>query len=240
MKIDKRTRRIDLLLFSLLVLVPYSECYPHRDDFIDETIVYLTLSQQELELEYWFDYGSLNMTNFLRHNFASEFGITNHWMIDGRITYYSPDIKGFEFQSGRFETRYRFFDEGTLPIDIALSAEVNTEKDFTGERDEGIEGRLILSHDFADKLNLTLNIPEEFTFETHRGVFYPAFGFRYDANDILRFGTELKYNTFEHSGAVIPQVWITFGESLTLKLGYSKGLNKNNEDYGRIAFEAEI
>lgn len=240
MKINLRIVKLTIPLMSLLLLIPFTEIFPHRDDFVDETIVYLTLARQELELEYWFDYGSLNMTNFLRHNFASEFGITNNWMIDGRITYYSPDIKGFDFQSGRFETRYRFYDEGTLPVDIALSAEVNSEKNFTGENETGIEGRLILSHDFEEKLNLTLNLPEEFTFQTHKGVFYPAFGFRYDVNELLRLGSELKYNTFEKSGSVIPQVWLTLGESLTIKLGYSKGFKNNKEDYGRLAFEAEI
>ena len=233
-------RKLNVILLSIIFLTPFSNLYPHRDDFIDETIVYLTLARQELELEYWFDYGSLDRTNFLRYNFASEFGITNHWMIDGRVTYYSPDIKGFDFQSGRFETRYRLYDEGTLPVDIALSAEVNSEKDFTGKREEGIEGRIILSHDFEEKLNFTLNIPEEYTFDTHKGVFYPAFGFRYDANDLFRLGSELKYNTYEHSGSVIPQIWLTFGESLTIKFGYSKGLNNNKEDFSRIALEAEI
>jgi hypothetical protein len=214
--------------------------FPHRDDFIDETDVYLTLGRQELELEYWFDYGSFTGVDFIRHNFASEFGITNHWMIDGRVTFNSPDISGFNIQSGRFETRYRFYDEGSLPVDIALSAEINSEKAITGEKETGVEGRLILSHDFAEKMNLTLNISEELKLDSRQDAFFPSFGFRYDANDLLRFGTELKYNTFEHSGSVIPQVWLTFGESITLKFGYSRGIDNKKENFGRIALEAEI
>jgi hypothetical protein len=34
----------------------------------------------------------------------------------------------------RLETRYRFFDEGTLPIDIAVSGEVNTHRDEHGHQ----------------------------------------------------------------------------------------------------------
>ncbi len=229
-----------IILFLILTFLPAAKLFPHRDDFLDETVVYLTLARQELELEYWFDYGSLTGTDFIRNNFASEFGITNHWMIDGRVTFNSPDISGFNFQSGRFETRYRFYDEGTLPVDIALSAEGNSEKAITGERETGVEGRLILSHDFAEKINLTLNISEEFTLDSGQGAFFPSFGFRYDSNDLLRFGSEIKYNTYERSGSVIPQVWLTFGESITLKFGYSQGLGNKKENFGRVAIEAEI
>lgn len=229
-----------LLFILILILLPAARCFPHRDDFIDETDVYLTLGRQELELEYWFDYGSLTGTNFIKHNFASEYGITNHWMVDGRVTFSSPDVSGFNFQSGRFETRYRFYDEGTLPVDFALSAEINSEKSITGERENGVEGRLILSHDFVEKLNLTLNISQELKLDSGQGAFFPSFGFRYDASNLLRFGSELKYNIHEDRGSVIPQVWLTFGKNITLKLGYSKGLGSKKENFMRAALEAEI
>ncbi len=232
-------RKIGVLCL-LLTLLSTSVSFPHRDDYIDETVVYLTLGMHELELEYWFDYGSLSGINFIRNNFASEYGITNHWMIDGRVTYNSPDVSGINFQSGRFETRYRFYDEGSLPVDIALSAEVNSEKVITGESETGVEGRLILSHDFGEKLNLTLNLSEELKLDSRQGEFFPSFGFRYDANNLFRFGSELKYNTYESSGSVIPQIWLTFGESLTLKFGYSQQLGRGDVNFGRVALEAEI
>ncbi len=232
------TRTIILLL--VFISVPLKEIFPHRDDFIDETIVYLTLAKQELELEYWFDYGSQSSSYFINNNFASEFGITNHWMIDGRITYHSPEVKNFNFQSGRFETRYRFYDEGVKPIDVAVSAEINSEKTFTGETESGIEGRLILSKDFEEKLNLTLNLAEEKFFERGKASFNPSFGFRYDANSVFRFGSEFKYETADKWGAVVPQVWFTFGKALTLKLGYSIGFKDNPVNFGRLAFEAEL
>ncbi len=227
-------------MLLVFISLPFREIFPHRDDYIDETIVYLTLARQELELEYWFDYGSVTGTHFINNNFASEFGITNHWMIDGRITYHSPEVKSFDFQSGRFETRYRFSDEGAQPVDIAVSAEVNSEKTFTGETESGIEGRLILSKDFVEKLNLTLNLAEEKFFERGNASFNPSFGFRYDANDTFRFGSELKYETADKWGSVVPQVWFTFGKDITLKLGYSIGFNNNPVDFGRLALEAEL
>src|SRR5438105_2140381 len=54
----------------------------HREDFIDETLVYQTLERGEFEPEYWFDYGHRSdvSRDFMRHNLAAEFGITEHWM----------------------------------------------------------------------------------------------------------------------------------------------------------------
>ena len=229
-----------LIIIIVFAGVPFTEISAHRDDFIDETIVYLTLEQEELELEYWFDYGSESAAYFINNNFASEFGITNHWMIDGRITYHSPRVSGFNFQSGRFETRYRFYDEGEKPVDIALSAEVNSEKSLTGESESGVEGRLILSKDFEEKLNLTLNLAEETLFKSGNTSFNPSFGLRYDANSLFRFGSEFKYKTGDKWGAVIPQVWITIEKAITIKLGYSEGFDRNPVNFGRLAFEAEL
>ncbi len=223
-----------------LIFIPFTQLSAHRDDYIDETIVYLTLEKQEMELEYWFDYGSESDLNFINNNFASEYGITDHWMIDGRVTYNSPGIKSFNFQSGRFETRYRFFEEGEKPVDIAVSAEVNSEKTFTGESESGVEGRLILSKDFEEKLNLTLNLAEETLFESGNSSFNPSFGFRYDANSLFRFGSEFKYNTGDNWGAVVPQVWFTIEKAVTIKLGYSAGFDRNPVNFGRLAFEVEL
>ena len=85
-------------------------------------------------------------------------------MIDGRAS--GLDEHGFHLDSSRLETRYRFFNEDTLPIDIAVSGEVNTNRDAQGHQIVGIEPRLILSKDFG-KLNLTTNLAEEFPFNRH-------------------------------------------------------------------------
>jgi hypothetical protein len=76
--------------------------------------------------------GRVDSDQFTRHHLALEYGITDHWMIDGRVT--GLDEHGFHLDSSRLETRYRFFDEGTLPIDIAVSGEVNTHRDEHGHQ----------------------------------------------------------------------------------------------------------
>ena len=232
-----------LVLFLLVFLLNSGLAFAHREDFIDETLVYVTLEKGEIEPEYWLDTGyrsqegSGKKTSFLRHSLATEYGITEHWMIDGRFTLEVVRHKEPVFQSGRFETRYRFFEEGEKPVDVAVSAEVNTERDKEGRQQPALEPRLILSKDF-DQLNLTLNLPEEILARSGKPTFVPSFGLRYNAMKLLRLGTEVRYNTHSQEGSVIPQIWFAFPHEITLKLGYSFGFDHNEESFGRVAIEA--
>jgi|GEM_PF-516398 len=229
-------------IIILSFLIASDSAFAHREDFIDETLVYVTLEKHEIEPEYWLDFGrqdnqdSGKRNAFLRHSFALEYGITDHWMIDARSSIKSTHHEGTFFDSGRFETRYRFFEEGTKPIDVAISLEANTERNEQGRQEPGIEPRLILSKDLQ-RLNLTLNLPEEVFLKTGKLAFAPAWGFRYNTTGMLRFGCEMKYNTHSHEDSVIPQIWFAFPHEITIKLGYSFGFNRNKENFGRAALE---
>lgn len=234
----KSSRQRLLLLLTGALTASRLPVFAHREDYIDETLVYQTLERHEFEPEYWFDYGWVGNTEdyFFRHHVSTEYGITGNWMVDARATMLEPKDDGLRFDSARMETRYRFADEGTYPLDIAVSAELNTERQNNGENRFGIEPRLILSRDFG-KLNLTLNLSEEFPFNSGTPEFLTSSGFRYDATRLFRFGSELKYNTNEHLGAVVPQVWFILPHEITLKFGYSHGFDRNREDFLRFALE---
>ena len=103
--------------------------YAIGEDYIDETLVYATLERGAVEPGYWFDIGRDDSGQFMRHNVVLEYGITDHWMVDGRATGIDERRDGFHFDSSRLETRYRFFDEGMLPVDIAASGEINSNRD---------------------------------------------------------------------------------------------------------------
>lgn len=218
----------------LFLLLCASGAFAHREDYIDETLVFVTLDRGEIEPEYWFDVGSVDSDQFTRHHLALEYGITDHWMIDGRVT--GLEEHGFHLDSSRLETRYRFFDEGTLPLDIALSGEINTHRDEQGHQIFGIEPRLILSKDFG-KLNLTVNLAEEIPFSRDHPSFEIRGGWRYDATKLFRIGTELRYDTEERSVSVIPQIWFAFPHEVTLKAGYSYDFGGTNERFVRVALE---
>jgi len=230
-------------LFLLASLLKCELAFAHRDDYLDETLVYLTLEKGEVEPEYWLDAGTRSeegsdkKMQFLRHNLATEYGITDHWMIDGRFTLEAVRHEETVFQSGRFETRYRFFEEGEKPIDVAVSAEANTERDKENRQQPALEPRLILSKDF-EALNFTLNLPEEIFLRSGELAFVPSFGLRYNATEFLRLGAEVRYDTHAHEDSVVPQIWFAFPHEMTLKLGYSFGFNHNEEDFMRAALEA--
>ncbi len=227
----------------LLVTLAVAPCaHAHRDDYLDETIVYLTLEESEVETEYWFDYGRDRGedTNFSRHHAAVEWGILERWMVDGRATLRTDGSDRTAFDGGRVETRYRFGDEGEHFVDIALSAEMNWERDEQDRLVAGVEPRLILSKDLHEKLNLTLNLSEELPLNSDVAAFLIAAGVRYNWTQLVRCGVEWHHDTESGGGSIIPQVWFAFRSGLTVKLGYSAGYAANQEDYGRVAFEYEF
>jgi len=235
-------RLYKIILFLLFIFLNSELAFAHRDDYIGETLVYMTLDKGETEAEYWFDGGyrkqgdSDKKVTFFSHNLAAEYGINKYWMVDGRVTIETIRHGETVFKSGRVETRYRFFEENEKPVDIAVSAEANTERDEQGRQQPAIEPRLILSKDF-NQLNFTLNLPEEILIKSGDTAFVPSFGFRYNATEFFRFGDEVRYNVHSNEGSIIPQVWFAFPHEITLKIAYSFGFDRNTENFGRVAIE---
>ena len=230
-------RAVQLLVMGLGLLPGIA--LAHREDYIDETLVFQTLEERGLEPEYWFDIGHRPEGDFTRHNVALEYGINDHLMVDARTTIDDPDSGNANFDSARLETRCRFAEEGDWPIDVALSAEANTRRLENGHYQHGLEPRLVLSKDFA-KLNFTLNVAEELPVNRGAPSVELASGARYDVTNLLRFGSELKYDVHERGGAVIPQIWLAFPRDITFKAGYSKGFDQNREDFVRFVIEVEF
>jgi hypothetical protein len=234
----RRARAVQLLVVALSLLSARM-ARAHREDYIDETLVFQTLEEHAVEPEYWFDYGTRPEGDFNRHNVALEYGITDHLMIDGRATVDNPDNGNANFDSARLETRFRFTEEGDWPIDLALSAEVNTRRLENGHYQYGLEPRLVLSKDLG-RLNFTLNVAEELPVNRGAPSVELASGVRYNAANLLRFGSELKYDVHERGGAIIPQVTLAFPHEITFKVGYSKGFDQNRENFARFVIEVEF
>lgn len=233
--------RCFLLLALLAPFLFQHECSAHREDYLDETVVFLTLERHALEPEYWFDWGTETGTqrDFYRHSAAVEYGITEHWMVDGRSSFRQETGGSSEFESARLESRYRFGDEGDRAMDVAVSGELNVTHFTFADDQYGFEPRLILSRDFQ-RLNFTVNVPVEIPLERGTISVVPALGVRYDALEGFRFGTEVKYDTDEQGGSVVPQVWLGISQSLTFKTGYSLNFAHNHERFLRAALEMEL
>ncbi len=231
-------RRLVIVTVLAMVLGSALPALAHKDDYIDETLVYLTLAHRELEPEYWIDYLYFAQgEHFLRHHFSAEYGITDRLMVEARTSIAQPTVGDSYFDSARLELRRRLADEGSRAIDIALSGETNIERTEDGVLRAGFEPRLILSKDLRERLNLTLNLAEEIS--TQRS-FEPASGIRLDMGRHFSVGSELRYSQGEHNGAAIPQIWFKLPHDTTIKAGFFAGFGSRHITGGRIAFEFEL
>lgn len=231
---------VSVLAGTLAWSIGSAPAYAHRDDYIDETPVFLTLQRGEVEPEYWFDLGwdRNDRFAFTRHNLALEAGFTNHWMADARATLRQDKGDSVRFDSARGETRWRLGEEGQYPVDLASSLELNVERERNGDVAPGVEPRGIVSHDWGD-LNLTLNLPIEIPLDGRAPSFDPSVGIRFGTGRV-RLGAELKYFSRDRFGLAIPQLWIGLWEEGTLKLGYARRWARSPESFARIALEAEL
>jgi hypothetical protein len=226
-------------LFPGFWLLCAAGAHAHREDYIDETLVFVTIERGAVEPEYWFDAGRDDSGRFTRHHLALEYGITRFWMIDGRVTWLDGPSGGLRLDASRVETRYRFFEEGTQPIDAAVSGEINSRHDENGRQIAGVEPRLILSKDFG-KLNFTLNSAVEIPLNRGGPSSDARAGWRYDATDHFRLGAEFHYDSEGGELALIPQIWLIFLRDAAFKAGYSHDFAARHERFLRLALELEF
>jgi hypothetical protein len=217
-------RSLPYLTTTVVALGTPPAARAHRDDYIDETFVYQTLGKHELELEVWGDARGGRGHPWLGvYTGAFEGGLTERWMLDGAVQL-RHDSSGIGFERARAETRYRFAEEGTWPIDVALSLEYELEG--TGAAFEHTATpRLILSRDIIADLNTTLNLDVPVTFTPEAKVsFAYAVGIRYPAQGVVRGGIEFKHQPFKGQATIFPQLWFALPAEITIKLGVGLGL----------------
>lgn len=228
-------------MLLLLARFPALAC-AHRDDYIDETFVYSTLARNEFELELWGESrGGTGRRPTPWFTGASEYGITSRWTIDGAAQW-TRDQATLRFDRVRLETRYRFSEEGKLPVDLAASAEYERER--TGPRDyeQTLTPRIVVSRDLRARFNTTLNL--DFPVELSGGnevSFAWALAARYPDDGFARYGVELKQCPSEHQAVAFPQVWFALPREMTVKFGAGIGLTPRSDPVvGRLVFEMEF
>ena len=211
----------------------------HKDDYLGDTFVFVTLEARELELEYWLD--AQDEPRGLRHTTGIEYGITNHLMADVSARWLQRAGGPFAFSQGFVELRYRFGEEGRHLIDPAASLEYEVRRDPEGRRRRLLEPRLVLSRDFAG-WNVTTNFfysivldePGRSSLEAAAGIRSPAFG---------RWSTGLEFRrevALENETLVIPQIWYRISPEAYVKAGGGKNFAGEKGNFVRIAFEVEF
>lgn len=221
-----------------LWLLP-SALIAHKDDYLGDTFVFVTLDARELEVEYWLD--AQDDPRGLRHTTGMEYGITNHLMADVSARWLQRAGGPFAFSQGFVELRYRFGEEGRRAVDPAASIEYEVRRDPEGRRRRLLEPRLVLSRDFAG-WNLTTNFsysivlddPGRSSIGAAAGIRSPAFG-RWSTGLELRREIALENETL-----VIPQVWYRISPEAYIKAGGGRNFAGEKGSFVRIAFEVEF
>lgn len=234
--------RLGTFIVMVGLLIP-SLAAAHRDDYIDETFVYMTLEGGARELELWGEVRDTQAHNTEGwYTTAFELGLSSHWTLDAasQIVHKGKDL---DFGRFRSETRYRFANEGDWPLDLAASAEYELEtRAVTGrETEQTFTPRLVLSKDLTPKLNTTLNLDAPLSLSEGGLSFAYALGLRYPAEGLLRVGTELKGQPSAHTATLFPQLWWALPHDNTIKVGTGIGLTDRTDRFVvRGVFEVEL
>jgi hypothetical protein len=229
-------------LLFLTLLIP-SVVEAHRDDYIDETFVYMTLERGAREVEFWGEARRSQAHKTERwYTGAFEFGVSSRWTLDGayQLVDRNADVR---FGRVRTETRYRFAEEGEWPLDLAASAEYELETSAAtgGETEHILTPRLVISKDLTAKLNTTVNLDAPISLSEGGVSFAYAVGLRYPAEALLRVGTEVKGQPSRHTAMAFPQLWVALGKETTVKVGAGIGLTDQTDRFiVRGVFEAEF
>jgi hypothetical protein len=224
---------------ALVLLLYPGVLRAHKDDYLADTFVFLTLEARELELEYWLD--AENGPRGLLHTTAAEYGFTDHLMGDVSARWLQREGGPLTFREGFLELRYRFGEEGRHVIDPAASLEYEVRRGVDGTRRELLEPRVVLSRDCAG-WNATLNLfyaivldePRRSAFEGAAGLRSPTFG-PWSAGIEIRREVALESETL-----VIPQLWFRISPEAYIKAGGGKNLAGEKNAFVRIAFEIEL
>ena len=230
------------LVLLLLARFP-APASAHRDDYIDETFVYMTLARNEFELELWGEgRSSEDRASSYWYTSAFEYGITSRWTIDG-AGQWTQDRDPLRFGRLRLETRCRFSEEGRLPVDLAASAEYEREHPgSTGDYEQTLTPRIVVSRDLMRRFNTTLNLDFPIALPDGDHVSFAwALGARYPDEGFARYGVELKQHASEHQAVAFPQIWFALPREMTLKFGVGIGLTPQTDPVvARAVFEAEF
>lgn len=124
------------------------------------------------------------------HEFELEYAITDHWDVGVYQVFHQSPFDSLEYLGPKLRTRYRFGEQGDLPVDPALYIEVA----YFNEEIE-IEDMLILSK-VVGQMEGTFNLKFEQEFEDENGEwetaykFNPSLGVGYHFTERFALGIE--------------------------------------------------
>lgn len=226
-------------LVTLSWLLP-AALLAHKDDYLGNTFVFVTLERRELELEYWID-ARFDPLGGL-HTLGAEYGLTDHLMVDVSGRWFQRSGGPFALEQAFLEMRYRFGEENQHLVDTAASVEYQIKRSpENGVTHRLIEPRLVLSRDLHE-WNITVNLFYSYVLDDpHRSAFEAAAGIRTPNFGRWNAGVELRRElALENETLVIPQTWYRISEHVYAKAGFGKNFAGEKGRFARIAIEIEF
>lgn len=220
-----------LLRYSVIVvtLLVSSRARAHKDDYLDETLVYETIDAQVVALEFRSKYSGLSRDRltpvFWVNSPFPEYGLTDSTMLEGQLSWGTAE-GGRQFAGAFFQVRHRFGEEGKYLIDPAFALEYEAERNEDGRVEHFLVPILVASKD-RGRFNVTGNILFKTKHYPGRGLDLDyALGFRYPRHGV-RYGAELKLPD-EHQRFILPSIQVPLRKGLSIKLGVGTVLNRSS------------
>jgi hypothetical protein len=246
------TMKKPLLALLFFILVRFSLPSAASAQFY-KVYEYTTPDGGEVELVYWTTYipsssqkydfygESVVREGLVAHSLEVEYGLSHHWTVAAYVDFENPaDAKLRRTNLKAVLARYRFFEKGSRPVDIAVYLEyILPTKGY--KNSEEIEFKTILEKDFRD-LTLSLNptFEKKVSGEVEEGVeFNFAGGIYYKRSQFIQPGLEFytrmgelaETRSFGEQKAVLfPTVDLFFKQYFHWHLGAGFGLSDNSDD----------
>jgi hypothetical protein len=165
-----------------------------RDYILNQS--YYTTKRGEFEVELYNDYNMPtaddNGTYNSKHQVEVEYGITDRLQLAYYEVYAWDRTQDWERDEFKIEGKYRLFEAGQLPVDIALYTEYKNPDGPSEVNSNEWENKLILSRDFGP-WNVVGNVVFEKAFAAHADwEFEYTAGASYAIRPTVRLGLELK------------------------------------------------
>ncbi|MBW1878688.1 MAG: hypothetical protein JRI25_08120 [Deltaproteobacteria bacterium] len=177
-----------------------------------QTYGYATLPQGAKELEHYADAGTFHLTDpgdpdageklvvDWKHQLELEYGITNRLDLGIYQVFRQKPFEAFRYEGFKVRSRYRFAEEGALPVDVAIYLEVAWYVD-----EVAIEQRLILARRIGPvEVATNLKVEQEIEGGAVEVVLAPMGGVGWHVTDAIALGVEYHGRTAFEGGTGSP------------------------------------
>ena len=205
---------------------------------------YYTAERGELEVESFNDLTLKEADNSdtysAKHQLELEYGVTDHLQLAGYAVWKWKKGQEYVYDQWKVEAKYRLFEAGTLPVDIALYAEYANQNGSPPGDSDKLEWKVVLSKTWGN-WNATANLiaekaiqkAEATEFEWTAGVVYawtPRFTTGLELKETLGTRHQFGWGRSDHSLQLMPTIGWSPTKNTKVLVGPAFGLTRAADD----------